>query len=298
MMSVEEKERDEAHLHVLLNNPEVYPYIMHGRNIVPIDIPSWPNVEPGLKDKIWDDVQDTFIVAPESKAHVLKSAGYISLQEEELKAGRLDPDEAPDRIAELKAVVNASNIPSPMSCKTSCLGEKEEHEEHEEDDGCVAIGPVDPSPPGKKAVISTYITYLHTEMKSGPCKIFLMPHNEDYHWILVMIWESEIFILNPLSSPKKFSELEAALVRAVRSYNAQTGRVNKNPKVQYLSGSPKQPGGTECGYVVMRYMTDIFEDKEMKFITRLATKTRKSYKREELDDVRLETLGHIQGFVY
>ncbi|KAK1368702.1 hypothetical protein POM88_034794 [Heracleum sosnowskyi] len=150
--------------------------------------------------------------------------------------------------AELKAVVNASNIPSPMSCKASCLGEKEEHEEHEEheeDDGCVAIGPVDPSPPGKK--------------------IFLMPHNEDYHWILVMIWESEIFILNPLSSPKKFSELEAALVRAVRSYNAQTGRVNKNPKVQYLSW---------------------------------ATKMRKSYKREELDDVRLETLRHIQGFVY
>ncbi|KAK1385602.1 ATP-binding cassette transporter [Heracleum sosnowskyi] len=29
-----------------------------------------------------------------------------------------------------------------------------------------------------------------------------------------------------------------------------------------------------------------------------AAKTRKSYKREELDDVRFETLGHIQGFVY
>ena len=28
MKSVDEKERDEAHLHVLLNNPEVEPYIM------------------------------------------------------------------------------------------------------------------------------------------------------------------------------------------------------------------------------------------------------------------------------
>ncbi|KAK1381491.1 hypothetical protein POM88_028235 [Heracleum sosnowskyi] len=406
---------------------------MVARNIVPIDIPSWPNVEPDLKGKIWEDVQDTFIVAPESEAMILQSAGYIGLEEEEVKAGRLDPDEDPDRAilwkmarkppkdeiidedlaekfekidellekkkkgefkpsgsedvltialetpehsaefektkddfekankdlmariaelqAELKAVVNASNINSPMSCKASCRGDKEEQEEqeeqeeHDEDDGCVAIGPVDPSPPEKKdpqkcelavdcidnkAVISTYMAYLHTEiqkkkqtdlyafidpaatfklndhfesyvierMKSGPSKIFLMPHNENYHWILVIIWESEIFILNPLSNPKRFSELEAALMRAVRSYNAQTGRVNKNPKVQYLSGSPKQPGGTECGYVVMRYMKDIFEDKDMKFIAKWAAKTRKSYKREELDDVRFETLGHIQGFVY
>lgn len=28
MKSIEEKERDEAHLHVLLNNPEVQPYIL------------------------------------------------------------------------------------------------------------------------------------------------------------------------------------------------------------------------------------------------------------------------------
>ncbi|KAK1375115.1 hypothetical protein POM88_031308 [Heracleum sosnowskyi] len=34
MMSVEEKERDEAHLHVLLNNPEVYPYIMMHKDIL------------------------------------------------------------------------------------------------------------------------------------------------------------------------------------------------------------------------------------------------------------------------
>ncbi|KAK1380309.1 hypothetical protein POM88_027053 [Heracleum sosnowskyi] len=37
---------------------------------------------------------------------------------------------------------------------------------------------------------------------------------------------------------------------------------------------------------------------DMKFIAKWAAKTRKSYKREELDDVRFETLGHIQGFVY
>ncbi|XP_074378032.1 uncharacterized protein LOC141719553 [Apium graveolens] len=56
---------------------------------------------------------------------------------------------------------------------------------------------------------------------------------------------------------------------AVRSYNAQEGRVNKNPKVKNLGGCPKQPSGTECGYVVMRYMKDLIEDQEMKLLDKV-----------------------------
>ncbi|XP_074355676.1 uncharacterized protein LOC141695319 [Apium graveolens] len=180
-----------------------------------------------------------------------------------------------------------------------------------------------------QGIISTYMAYLYTEvrkrkrsdmyafvdpaatfklnddfeayiiegMNTGDSRIFLMPHNENYHWILIMIWESEIFILNPLAHPTNFLKLEAALTQAVRSYNAQKGLVNKNPKIKNLSGSPKQPGEYECGYVVMRYMKDIFEDKEMKFITKWATKTRKCYTKEELDEVRFETLQYVQEFV-
>ncbi|KAL8113242.1 hypothetical protein AgCh_020529 [Apium graveolens] len=61
-----------------------------------------------------------------------------------------------------------------------------------------------------------------------------------------------------------------------------------------VEGSPKQPGGHECGYVVMRYMKDIIEDKEMTFITKWANKSRKSYKMVELDVIRIETLAYIQ----
>ncbi|KAL8105256.1 hypothetical protein AgCh_029157 [Apium graveolens] len=59
-------------------------------------------------------------------------------------------------------------------------------------------------------------------------------------------------------------------------------------------GSSKQPGGHECGYVVMRNMKDIIEDKEMTFITKWANKSRKSYKMEKLDVVRIEALAYIQ----
>ncbi|KAL8113768.1 hypothetical protein AgCh_020895 [Apium graveolens] len=105
--------------------------------------------------------------------------------------------------------------------------------------------------------------YIVERMNTGDSLIFLMPHNE----------------------------------KAVRSYNAQKGLVNKNPKIKNLSGSPKQPGGYECGYVVMRYMKDIFEDKKMKFITKWAAMTQKCYTKEELDEVRFETLQYVQEFV-
>ncbi|XP_074351636.1 uncharacterized protein LOC141690763 [Apium graveolens] len=139
--------------------------------------------------------------------------------------------------------------------------------------------------------------YIVTRLKEGPSRLFFMPHNENYHWILIIIWESEIFILNPLSHPRSFPELEDALIRAVRLYNAQTGRVCKNGKVKKLVGSPKQPGGHECGYIVMRYMKYIFQDKDMKLITRWATKNRKTYTAEELDEDRFEILQHVQEFV-
>ncbi|KAL6576774.1 hypothetical protein OROMI_011050 [Orobanche minor] len=57
--------------------------------------------------------------------------------------------------------------------------------------------------------------------------------------------------------------------KAVKSFNIQTGRGNKMPKVKHLLGSTKHPGGHECGYVVMRYMKDIIADKEFTFLKKL-----------------------------
>ncbi|XP_074364814.1 uncharacterized protein LOC141705829 [Apium graveolens] len=49
----------------------------------------------------------------------------------------------------------------------------------------------------------------------------------------------------------------------------------RNVGSRLKEGSPKQPGGVECGYVVMRHMKEIIEDKEISFTSK-ATKTRKS----------------------
>ncbi|XP_063940205.1 uncharacterized protein LOC135152587 [Daucus carota subsp. sativus] len=48
---------------------------MLARTMVPIDIPSWPKVDPELKEKIWNDLEDTFELIPESRKRILQSAG-------------------------------------------------------------------------------------------------------------------------------------------------------------------------------------------------------------------------------
>ncbi|XP_074325293.1 uncharacterized protein LOC141662148 [Apium graveolens] len=141
----------------------------------------------------------------------------------------------------------------------------------------------------------SFHSYFVNRLKeSSPYRMYFMPHNHNCHWILVVIWDGDIYILNPLPHPTYFDELEKSLTEAMKSYNAQTGRGIKAPQIKNLLGSPKQPGGVECGYVIMRSMKDIIADKELSFTTKWAAKTRKSYSRQELDEVRMEVLEFIQ----
>ncbi|XP_063941050.1 uncharacterized protein LOC135149368 [Daucus carota subsp. sativus] len=117
------------------------------------------------------------------------------------------------------------------------------------------------------------------------------------HWILTIIWEGEIYILNPLPHPTQFPELEKVLSSAIKTFNSETGRSNKPPKAKFLSGSPKQPGGHECGYVVMRYMKDIIADTRLSFTSKWLAKSRVSYTEEQLDEVRIEALQFCQDHI-
>ncbi|KAL1811201.1 hypothetical protein ACET3Z_021266 [Daucus carota] len=105
-------------------------------------------------------------------------------------------------------------------------------------------------------------TYVVKRLMNGSYdRMFLMPHNFNYHWILVVIYAGEIFILNPLSHPTHFPHLEKPLLSAFKTFKAQTGRGNTVPKIKNLAW---------------------------------ANKSRKSYKMEELDEVRVEALAYIQ----
>ncbi|KAL8132165.1 hypothetical protein AgCh_007888 [Apium graveolens] len=140
-----------------------------------------------------------------------------------------------------------------------------------------------------------YELFVSERMREGNVDcIFFLPHCNNEHWILTIIWDGEIYILDPLPGVIQFPALEKALIGALIIVNAKRGKGNKVPKVKYLAGSPKQPSGHECGYVVMRYMKDIVEDKELSFPMKWMNESLNYYTKEQLDVVRFEALNHIE----
>ncbi|KAL6576522.1 hypothetical protein OROHE_000303 [Orobanche hederae] len=81
-------------------------------------------------------------------------------------------------------------------------------------------------------------------------------------------------------------------MKAIKSFNSQIGRSNTMPKVKNLVGTPKQSSGYECGYVVMRYLKDIIEDKEFSF-----HKKPKVLSNGGADEVRNEAFGFIEQHI-
>ncbi|KAL1823826.1 hypothetical protein ACET3Z_010604 [Daucus carota] len=92
-------------------------------------------------------------------------------------------------------------------------------------------------------------------------RLYLMPHNQMAHWILVVIWDDDLYILNPLPHNTRFPDLERGLIDALASYHAQSGRAKRTPKVVYLMW---------------------------------AVRSRNCYTEEELDEVRMEALEFIE----
>ncbi|XP_024185278.1 uncharacterized protein LOC112190082 [Rosa chinensis] len=81
---------------------------------------------------------------------------------------------------------------------------------------------------------------------------------------------------------------------AIKSFNAETGSANKVSKLKLFPDVPKQSGGVECGYCVMRYMKDIINDDTLSFLTKWVAKTRQVYTQDELDEVRIEVADYLQ----
>ncbi|KAK9933081.1 hypothetical protein M0R45_020292 [Rubus argutus] len=136
--------------------------------------------------------------------------------------------------------------------------------------------------------------YIVDRMKEGKSdRIFLMPHNPGKHWVLTIIWEDEIYLMDSMAKPIRYTAWEKTVTSAVKTFHAETGGVKKVPKWKQLPGSPKQSGGHECGYYVMRYIKEIVEDETLTFPKKWAVKNRKEYNQDELDEVRIKVSDYL-----
>ncbi|KAK1352099.1 hypothetical protein POM88_053813 [Heracleum sosnowskyi] len=221
-----------------------------------------------------------------------------------------------EMVQALKAM-GIANIPSPKLSEMASCGQnvaspsvvKDLDQLLVDDDDCVPIKPIPPENKGPRkcelaidtvenkfkmigqAIISSYMAYLHSKVH-GNENLDLFAFCDPGATFTLNI-EFEAYLFNRLKE-----DLKKSISRAVVAFNIQAGRGNKGPTVKYLSGCPKQPGGIECDYVVMRYMKEIVMDSEMSFLKKWSSKSRKlSCSRAELDEVRCETVGHIEQFL-
>ncbi|KAL8091484.1 hypothetical protein AgCh_033917 [Apium graveolens] len=149
-----------------------------------------------------------------------------------------------------------------------------------------------------QAVLASYMTYLHYEMSEQPeleeTFAFIDPRSTYY-----LNTEFGTYIVNRLKegNPDRLFFL-LPNQKALKSFNSETGRGNHKPsKVKFLSGSPKQPSGTECAYVVMRYMKEIINDTRMTSTTKWLQKTRMCYTEEQLDEYIMLAVDYVLKWV-
>ncbi|PRQ18900.1 hypothetical protein RchiOBHm_Chr7g0211271 [Rosa chinensis] len=82
---------------------------------------------------------------------------------------------------------------------------------------------------------SDFSSYLVNRLKEGKAdRIFFMSYNPGEHWILTIIWEDEIYILDPLGKSIHYQAWENSMINPIKSFNAETGRANKVPKLKLL----------------------------------------------------------------
>ncbi|XP_019150564.1 PREDICTED: uncharacterized protein LOC109147359 [Ipomoea nil] len=84
----------------------------------------------------------------------------------------------------------------------------------------------------------------------------LAPYHENNHWILLVICASSktVYVFDPLKNARHF-EVKIYLNMEFRSLSTIGGRTKAIDWKQCKC--PQQPGGTECGYYVLRYMLEI-----------------------------------------
>ncbi|RVW71724.1 hypothetical protein CK203_057097 [Vitis vinifera] len=120
-------------------------------------------------------------------------------------------------------------------------------------------------------------------MECQDAKYVFIPYNPDFHWVLVVIEPRKMIVhyLDPMHH-KPCEDLKDIVNMALRISAKKTSK--REPSWQLVQ-CPRQEGGFECGYFVMRFIKEIIFDP-----TIIASKFggKKTYSQVEFDEIRGE----------
>ncbi|CAI9259970.1 unnamed protein product [Lactuca saligna] len=129
--------------------------------------------------------------------------------------------------------------------------------------------------------------------------IIFMPYNPG-HWVLgVLDMKSDTcYYLDSLSSANFNMQLKQIVDSAMVLYTTQSGS-NKRVKLNWVNVTcPVQPGSTECGYYMLRFMKEIVEEGIEVLVKDNIGDGKVEYTTADIDEIREEWSTFVTGFIY
>ncbi|XP_075524110.1 uncharacterized protein LOC142556534 isoform X3 [Primulina tabacum] len=132
-------------------------------------------------------------------------------------------------------------------------------------------------------------------------QLVLVPSCCGFHWTLTIIepYKEVVYLVDSLSHRIRDEDWKYVVEMALTLFNSTKGRKGRKRVQWEVIKAPKQPDAKQCGYYVMRFMTQITEEVvtlEGDSLRSIFTKT--EYSMEEIDEVRTELAECIQDHIY
>nr|KAJ0209717.1 hypothetical protein LSAT_V11C400170490 [Lactuca sativa] len=130
--------------------------------------------------------------------------------------------------------------------------------------------------------------------------IIFLPYNPGRHWVLgVLDMKSDTcYYLDSLSCGNFNMQLKQIVDSAMVLYTTQSGS-NKRVKLNWVNATcPVQPGSTECGYYMLRFMKEIVEEGIKVLVKDNIGDGKVEYTTADIDEIREEWSEFVIGFIY
>ncbi|KAI3763261.1 hypothetical protein L1987_53715 [Smallanthus sonchifolius] len=130
--------------------------------------------------------------------------------------------------------------------------------------------------------------------------IILIPYNPGKHWVLAVLdmKTSTCYYLDSLRASTVNSQLRQTIDAAIILYTAQSGS-NKRVKLNWVNARcPCQPGSTECGYYMLKFMKEIVDEGVEILANNNVGGSKDEYTDVDIDGVREEWSTYVSNFIF
>ncbi|KAK9073437.1 hypothetical protein SSX86_007761 [Deinandra increscens subsp. villosa] len=130
--------------------------------------------------------------------------------------------------------------------------------------------------------------------------IILLPYNPGRHWVLGVLdmKRTTCYFLDSLGPSIVDRQFKQIVDAAIVLYNVRSGSQKMNKLKWVISKCPLQPGSTECGYYVLKFMKEIVRQGVKVLENDNIGGDKNEYTDADFDEIREEWATYVSNFIY